>query len=74
MMTDQFEDLNTLRECLKHVVSLTREAGLIVKQGYYDRDLLVEDKGSPGDLVTEYDRRTENFLIESIRKTYPNHK
>lgn len=34
----------------------------------------MEEKGASYDLVTEFDRKTEIYLIETLSKAYPSHK
>ena len=39
-----------------------------------ERELQVEEKKSPSDLVTEMDKATERFFINKIREYYPTHQ
>lgn len=50
---------------------LAREAGAILREGY-GRAHRAEKKGRI-DLVTEYDRRSEQHLLEGIRRRFPGH-
>ncbi|UUX34283.1 inositol monophosphatase family protein [Fundicoccus culcitae] len=43
-------------------------------QSALNRDLIVEEKKSASDLVTEMDKQTEKFLVDKIRTYYPEHK
>lgn len=69
-----FFNAKVLKECLSWVTEVTKEAGAIVKEGFYKRDVAVTTKTAFYDLVTEYDNRTEDFVLEAIRKRYPTHK
>lgn len=69
-----FSDGIVLKECLNWVVGVTKEAGQIVKEGFYRRDVAVNTKDGFYDLVTVYDGRTEEFLLSAIKEKYPGHK
>lgn len=56
---------------LEFVKKLSRQAGMILKEGY-GKEHTVEYKG-PIDLVTEIDRKSEDFLVSEIQKTFPDH-
>lgn len=60
---------------LLHHRALTwvEEAAERLRQGV-DTQYQVDKKTSPSDLVTEYDRKIEAFLVEKIRKYYPDHQ
>lgn len=64
---------NLLSEIYDYVLNLTIEIGEIMKEGF-NSDLNIETKDDSWDVVTEYDRRIENYLIEHISKKYPSHK
>ncbi|CAG9619866.1 inositol monophosphatase family protein [Sutcliffiella rhizosphaerae] len=51
----------------------TREAGERIRSSF-SQELMIHTKTSPDDLVTNIDRDTEQFLIEKIRETYPDHQ
>jgi myo-inositol-1(or 4)-monophosphatase len=40
----------------------------------FPQTLNVQTKSNPNDLVTNIDQETEQFFIEKVRETYPNHK
>lgn len=69
-----FTDKEVLRECLEWIKGVTREGGEIVKEGFLRPDVAVNIKEGYYDLVTEYDGRTEEYLMGAIRKKYPGHK
>jgi len=48
---------------------IAREAGEIVHEGYHSRKTIIH-KGVV-DLVTQYDVRTEEFIIEQLQKEFP---
>ncbi|MEA3318869.1 MAG: inositol monophosphatase family protein [Bacillota bacterium] len=51
----------------------TKEAGERIRTSF-SKELMIHTKSSPDDLVTNIDRETEQFFIEQIRKTYPEHQ
>lgn len=73
MTTLDFFDASVLRECVEWTKNITREAGKIVKEGFYMKNVTVDHKLGLYDVVTEFDQRTENFLIAAIKEKYPGH-
>lgn len=65
MPTDNLSDLR------KFIIVLAREAGKILKVGYY-KSKSITSKGGQG-IVTDTDFRAENKLISMIHKKYPLH-
>jgi len=57
---------------LSEVEALARQAGEILRAGFRQRQR-IDYKGAI-DVVTETDRRSEAFLIEAIRRSYPQHR
>lgn len=51
---------------------MARQAGKILRDGY-GQDIQVSQKGVI-DLVTEVDKRSEKFLLDSIQRRYPQHR
>lgn len=51
--------------------SMARQAGEILRAGY-GKHIQISHKGTI-DLVTEIDRRSEQYLLEEINRRYPNH-
>lgn len=65
---------NTLvDDCYTFINELAIDAGKVVKEGF-SKTTNVDYKTSSFDLVTEYDRRCEEVLIQGIQNKYPNHK
>lgn len=60
-------------DCYVFINELAIEAGKVVKEGF-SKTKNVDYKTSDYDLVTEYDRRCEELLIQGIRDKYPTHK
>lgn len=60
-------------ECYSLINVLARDAGRLVKEGF-TKAKNVTCKTSNADLVTEYDRRCEELLIQGIQTKYPGHK
>nr|CAD7576787.1 unnamed protein product [Timema californicum] len=62
-----------LEECLETAISLAREAGQIVNEGFY-LDKTVTTKGEPANLVTEFDTRVQRILFDRLGEKFPTHK
>lgn len=56
----------------KFIQNLARGAGKILRDGY-KKKYKVNTKTGPGDLVTEYDYKSEKFIIAEIKKKFPDH-
>jgi myo-inositol-1(or 4)-monophosphatase len=50
-----------------------KEAGEIIRASF-DQTLNIQTKSNANDLVTNMDREIEQFFIEKIRETFPDHK
>ena len=63
-------------DCNVFIQPLVRNAGEFVKEGFYKSiDAIdVKEKVAKWDLVTEYDKKVEDFLINAIKTEYPNHR
>lgn len=63
-------------DCLTFIKALVRNAGESVKEGYLksNNDLGIIEKVAKWDMVTDYDKKTEAFLINAISNEYPDHK
>lgn len=62
-------------ECYEFILNLIKEAGIIVRNGFHKistRDISVKDHSY--ELVTKYDRLTEECLTNGILAKYPDHK
>ena len=58
----------------KFIEEIAREAGRIaVEGGRHLTSGQIHVKATPTDMVTEIDRRVEEFLVEAIRRRYPEH-
>lgn len=75
-MVEFTNDENVLIDnCLKLALQLIHNVGDIVKEGYELISKKIEYKDTKNvDVVTEYDRRIERFLIDGIKEQYPEHK
>ena len=51
---------------------MARQAGSILSQGYEQQDMQVSYKGEI-DLVTEFDHRSEEYLLGEIARNFPGH-
>lgn len=54
------------------IQEIIKEAGFLAK-GYYHAGVTHTFKSNPGDLVTEADKETEEFLVSKIQEKYPEH-
>ena len=62
-----------LEKVLENVKQWAKEAGRI-QMAYFRKDsLIIESKSSQVDLVTEADKKSEAFILEAIKSTYPDH-
>jgi myo-inositol-1(or 4)-monophosphatase len=67
-----------MQPTLTHIEDFARQAGEILRQGYRPRPGLepgiqIYAKGII-DVVTEYDRRSEAFLLDQIQRHFPGHR
>lgn len=62
-----------LDECFKFVHSLALQCGDLLLEGFKDCGE-VRNKGANHDLVTYYDGKIEEILIEGINAKYPQHR
>jgi len=54
------------------LIELAKKAGEVIKTGF-STSKTVNQKSSAMDIVTEYDTRVEDLLIDEIKKSYPEH-
>ncbi len=59
-----------IQELLQSCIALARGAGKILREGLQTH-FHVEQKSNRFDLVTDIDKRSEAYLVEQIRKRYP---
>jgi myo-inositol-1(or 4)-monophosphatase len=57
---------------LEAAVGMARQAGALLMEGY-GAEHAAQSKGSPIDLVTDYDRRSEELLVGEVRRRFPGH-
>lgn len=57
---------------LDKVIQIAKEAGEVAREGF-GKNMLVETKGSLTNLVTEYDKKSEETIINFIKKEFPFH-
>ncbi|XP_031828677.1 inositol monophosphatase 1-like [Nomia melanderi] len=62
-----------LDHCYDFVLTLTAEAGKIIRDAIQGSKK-IETKAGDWDLVTQYDKKVEDILINSIAKEFPKHK
>jgi myo-inositol-1(or 4)-monophosphatase len=61
-----------MQPTLSELERLARQAGEILRAGYNDKHQV--DYKSAIDIVTEVDRKSEDFLLGEIRRLFPDHK
>ncbi len=61
-----------MQPTLRDLEILARQAGVILRAGYGQRHT-IDSKSHAIDLVTETDRQSEAFLLENIRRRWPEH-
>lgn len=76
MATFTSDENQMVDECYQLMENLVQKAGELVKEGYGKNiaDVEVTDKEANWDVVTEYDRKVEAFLISEIKTSYPEHR
>lgn len=57
---------------INKVIELAKEAGEIIRDGF-GKKFLIEYKTNSSNLVTEVDKKSEQFIINFIRKEFPTH-
>ncbi|WP_430883705.1 inositol monophosphatase family protein [Fusibacter sp. JL216-2] len=62
-----------LDDVLQNVKGWAKEAGKIQMSYFRKASLQIESKSSQVDLVTEADKKSEAYILEAIKKTYPDH-
>lgn len=67
-------DSQQIQEAFDLALELTKQCGPIVLDGFRNAAKSVANKGRHWDLVTEYDRRVEDVLIEGLKKRFPLHR
>lgn len=62
-------------DCFDFIKPVIKNAGELVKDGFFKSkdDLGIVHKTN-WDMVTDYDTKTETFLIDAIKTEYPDHK
>ncbi len=75
-MTDSLRP-DSLGDLLDTAIALARGAGAILLDGLRQiragNGGAVRFKSGPGDVVTEYDQRSEDFIVAELRRRYPAH-
>jgi len=68
---------DSLAPLLDAAISLARGAGAILLEGLAEiragNHGALRFKSGPGDVVTEYDQRSEDFIVSELRRRYPGH-
>lgn len=76
MATITSDDNQLIDDCYRLMEILVRKAGELVKDGYEKNieDVVVTEKVANWDVVTDYDRKVEEFLINELKINYPEHR
>ncbi|MCM3003176.1 inositol monophosphatase family protein [Priestia koreensis] len=64
--------LSNLETIYTYAEKWVREAGELIKQSF-SKELLIQTKSNPNDLVTNMDKEVEQYFIKHIRETFPEH-
>lgn len=75
-MSDELTNTSEQRlvdDCYILALDLVRKAGSLFKEGFEGLSKTVYTKSGTWDLVTEYDGKVEQLLINGIIDKYPNH-
>lgn len=62
-----------LNKTLKDLTAACLEIGQMQCQNFRRKDLKVDAKSSPADLVTEIDKKSEAMIIQHIKERFPTH-
>ncbi|XP_030758155.1 inositol monophosphatase 1-like [Sitophilus oryzae] len=68
------KDQKELQNYMDFLLPLVLDAGKELLTINSTDDLKVEEKSSPRDLVTLYDKKIEKLLIEKLKENYPDHQ
>lgn len=70
------EENQLIDEYFAFAKDLIKVAGQLVNEGYLksNDDIGIVEKGAKWDMVTAYDKKTEDFLIGAIKEKYSDHK
>lgn len=63
-----------IEEAFQLAVTLTKQCGTIVLEGFENTAKAVKCKENHWDVVTEYDRKVEEVILQGLRERYPNHR
>ena len=55
---------------LNDICIIAKQAGLILREGY-EKHHDIKSKGRQDDLVTEMDKKSENFILDRLNALYP---
>lgn len=63
-----------IQEIYDYAIKLTKEAGVIMWEGFYgEKDTECKD-GQAWNLVTKQDKQIEQMIMDRISSKYPHHK
>lgn len=66
-------DSAQLSHWLLIATQIAYQAGTVLKK-YWGNIHTIEEKGFPGDLVTEADKQSEQLIIDALQKNFPSHQ
>lgn len=58
---------------LDKIIDIAKQAGEVAKIGFNGK-FDINFKSNSSDLVTDYDKKTEKFITDFIKKEFPNHQ
>lgn len=68
------DERQLIDDCFDMICKLAKEAGELVKKGYAETNKYIDTKFDASDMVTEYDKKVEKYLMEQIQVKYPSHR
>ena len=57
---------------INDICIIAKQAGLILREGY-EKQHDIKQKTRQDDLVTEMDKKSENFILDRLNTLYPGH-
>lgn len=52
-------------------IEAAKEAGALVREGFYSDEKQIEQKSHKNDLVTYYDKKAQKIIVQHIKRAFP---
>lgn len=65
-------DIKIEKVMIQDIISIAREAGEVIREGF-GKNIQIEFKSGENNLVTEIDKKSEQVIIDFIRRNYSSH-